>query len=105
MDQCKITHTRRAFDRALRALPLTQHHRIWPLYIKFVRKHNVVETTLRVYRRYMKVCTWPMCEVHTDSVQVCPENTEEFIDYLKSIGHLDEAARKLAEIVNRVRLV
>ena len=39
------------------------------------------------------------------SVQVCPENTEEFIEYLKSIGHLDEAAKKLAEIVNRVRFL
>ena len=55
MDQCKVTRTRRTFDRALQALPLTQHHRIWPLYIKFVRKHNIVETTLRVYRRYLKV--------------------------------------------------
>ena len=35
-------------------------------------------------------------------VQLCPENTEEFIDYLKSIGRLDEAAIKLSEIVNKV---
>ncbi|KAJ8956855.1 hypothetical protein NQ318_014270, partial [Aromia moschata] len=32
-DQCKITRTRKVFDRALRALPVTQHHRIWP-YLK-----------------------------------------------------------------------
>ena len=30
MDQCKVTRTRRTFDRALQALPLTQHNRIWP---------------------------------------------------------------------------
>ena len=29
-----ITRTRRTFDAALQALPLTQHERIWPLYIK-----------------------------------------------------------------------
>jgi hypothetical protein len=29
-----ITRTRRAFDNALRALPITQHSRIWPLYIR-----------------------------------------------------------------------
>ena len=57
MDQCKITRTRHAFDRALRALPLTQHRRLWPLYLKFVRSQNISETAIRVYRRYMKVCT------------------------------------------------
>lgn len=40
IDQCKITRTRRTFDRALRALPITQHHRIWPMYLKlFVPTH------------------------------------------------------------------
>ena len=34
MDQRLITRTRRVFDRALRALPITQHERIWELYIK-----------------------------------------------------------------------
>lgn len=55
MDQCKITRTRRTFDRALRALPLTQHSRIWPLYIKFIQSYKLPETALRVYRRYLKV--------------------------------------------------
>jgi hypothetical protein len=34
VDQRKITRTRRVLDRALRALPITQHDRIWPLYIR-----------------------------------------------------------------------
>ena len=55
MDQCKITRTRRTFDRALRALPLTQHNRIWPLYLKFIRMYDLPETAVRVYRRYLKV--------------------------------------------------
>jgi hypothetical protein len=29
-----ITYARRLFDKALRALPITQHHRIWPIYLK-----------------------------------------------------------------------
>lgn len=33
-DQRKITRTRRVLDRALRALPITQHERIWEIYIK-----------------------------------------------------------------------
>lgn len=86
MDQCKITTTRWAFDRALRALPITQHRRIWPLYLKFVKLHNIPETAIRVYRRYLKLC---------------PENAEEYIEYLKSVERLDEASVKLAQIVNK----
>lgn len=50
-----ITETRRVFDRAIQALPITQHMRIWPLYIDFVTAHNIPETAIRVYRRYLKV--------------------------------------------------
>lgn len=31
--QHRWTHTRRVFDRALMALPITQHDRVWPLYL------------------------------------------------------------------------
>ena len=55
VDQCKVTRSRRTFDRALRALPITQHRRIWPIYLKFVRKYHIPETAVRVYRRYLKV--------------------------------------------------
>lgn len=84
-DQYKITTTRKAFDSALRALPITQHHRIWPLYLTFLKKHDIPETAVRVFRRYLKLS---------------PEDTEEYIDYLISIDKLDEAAVKLAQIVN-----
>ncbi len=33
VDQKLITKTRRTFDRALQALPVTQHDRIWILYL------------------------------------------------------------------------
>lgn len=55
MDQQLITRTRKTFDRALRALPVTQHYRIWPLYLDFLQLHSIPETAIRVYRRYMKV--------------------------------------------------
>ena len=38
---------------------------------------------------------------HTHS-QLSPENGESYVEYLISIGRLDEAAVKLAEIVNDV---
>ncbi|XP_046484772.1 pre-mRNA-splicing factor syf1 homolog [Neodiprion pinetum] len=85
-DQCYITRTRQVFDRSLRALPITQHHRVWPLYIGFLKKHNVYETAVRVFRRYLKLA---------------PEDAEEYIEYLISTGRLDEAAVKLAQIVNQ----
>ncbi|XP_065661534.1 pre-mRNA-splicing factor SYF1 isoform X2 [Hydra vulgaris] len=90
IDQCFVTRTRHAFDRALRALPITQHSRIWPKYLAFVNKHNIPETAVRVYRRYIKVE---------------PENTEAYIDYLMEIGWLDEAASKLAFIINQDNFV
>jgi pre-mRNA-splicing factor SYF1 len=56
MDQCKITRTRRVFDRAIRALPVTQHNRIWPLYIKFVTSYpEISDTAMRIFKRYLKV--------------------------------------------------
>lgn len=45
------------FDRALCALPITQHCRLWPLYLKFVMSNNIPETAIRVWRRYLKVIT------------------------------------------------
>ncbi|XP_060517786.1 pre-mRNA-splicing factor syf1 homolog isoform X2 [Cylas formicarius] len=89
-DQNKITRTRKVFDRALRALPVTQHHRIWPLYLNFVKKHDIPETAIRVFRRYLKLC---------------PENAEEYVEYLSGIDKLDEAALTLAKIVNNENFV
>ncbi|NWV54799.1 SYF1 factor, partial [Daphoenositta chrysoptera] len=54
-EQGRITRTRRTFDRALRALPITQHRRLWPQYLGFVRKHPLPETAVRVFRRFLKL--------------------------------------------------
>lgn len=83
--QCKITRSRHIFDRALRALPITQHHRIWPLYLEFLKKFPISETAVRVYRRYLKLF---------------PEDAEEYIEYLIDAGKLDEAAQQLANVVD-----
>lgn len=84
-----VTKTRRTFDECLRALPITQHHRVWPAYLAFVRSAAVPEeTALRVYRRYL---------------QLEPNDAEEYVDYLTSIGRMDEAADKLREVLNRAK--
>lgn len=112
MEQGKITRTRRAFDRALRALPVTQHHRVWPLYLKFVGKYDLPEMALRVHRRHMQVFSsrhrdddddslYVMADPHTDRlVQLQPELAEDFIAYLIKTDHLDEAAVRLAGLIN-----
>nr|XP_039253689.1 pre-mRNA-splicing factor SYF1-like [Styela clava] len=85
VDQRCLTRTRRTFDRCLEALPVTQHDRIWPLYIEFVKKYPIHETAVRVFRRMLKLI---------------PEESEDYVEYLISIDRYDEAATKLAEIVN-----
>jgi len=95
MSQGLITRTRRTFDRALRALPITQHHRIWPLYLKFVRMHDLKETAVRVYRRFLKVTTFRLeqkiIKLHahlTNSENKCLCD-KSFIEYRYRINHPD----------------
>lgn len=84
-NQCKISRTRHIFDRSLRALPITQHDRIWPLYLSYLKKFDITETAIRVYRRYLKLF---------------PEDSEEYVNYLISTEKLDDAAQQLANIVD-----
>lgn len=84
MKQCKITRTRRAFDDALRALPLTQHDRIWKLYLDFAKSASG-RTAIRVWKRYM---------------QIQPELREDFIDILLDLNAHTEAARQYITILN-----
>ncbi|TKY47326.1 Pre-mRNA-splicing factor SYF1 [Spatholobus suberectus] len=54
-DQNLLTRTRATFDRALRALPVPQHHRLWGPYVAFVTRNGITpaETSLRANRRYL----------------------------------------------------
>ncbi|KAJ2818398.1 pre-mRNA-splicing factor syf1, partial [Coemansia sp. 'formosensis'] len=81
--QADVTAARRVFDRALRALPVTQHRRVWPAYLRFARRVGGIVAE-RVYARY---------------VQMWPERTEEYIAWCVAQGRWAEAARRLvAEI-------
>lgn len=75
--QHQYTRTRRTFDRALRALPVSQHDRVWKLYLKFVRSiPNCPDTVVRVYRRYLRL--------H-------PTEVEDYIDFLLGAKLYEEA--------------
>ncbi|ERM95970.1 pre-mRNA-splicing factor SYF1 isoform X1 [Amborella trichopoda] len=85
-DQKFLTRTRRTFDRALCALPVTQHDRIWEPYLVFVSQKGIpVETSLRVYRRYLKFDL---------------NHIEDFIKFLQNSKLWQEAAERLAEVLN-----
>lgn len=90
LDQCLITKARKAFDEALRSLPITQHSRVWPLYLKLVETFDIPDTGVKVYRRYLKLK---------------PENTEEYVEYLKKIGLHDECAQKYLFMLNNEAFV
>lgn len=84
MSQPLVTRTRQAFDRALIALPITQHNRIWALYRPFANSASG-KTSIRIWRRYM---------------QIHPEDSEDFIALLVDMGYFTEAIRKYIDILN-----
>lgn len=76
----KGTLARRNFDRALQALPVTQHSGIWKLYIDWVRSFGVQDVAMRVYKRFL---------------MFDPSHRESFVDYLEEKEQYGEAARQL----------
>lgn len=79
-----VSLTRRTFDRALRALPITQHNRVWALYKPFANSASG-RTAIRIWRRYM---------------QIHPEDAEDFIELLVEQGQYTEAVKKYMHILN-----
>ncbi|KNC76167.1 hypothetical protein SARC_11321 [Sphaeroforma arctica JP610] len=90
VQQGKITRTRQTFDRCLRSLPITQHHRIWPLYLTFVKQHDIPKTAMRVYKRYLKLQR---------------SDAESYIEYCLEHGLTNEAAKWMTAIVNDEKFV
>ncbi|KAI2636100.1 TPR-like protein [Xylaria nigripes] len=82
-----VTLTRRTFDRALRALPITQHNRIWAIYRPFANSAGG-DTAVKIWRRYM---------------QVHPEDAEDFVELLTQVGLYTEAVKKYIDILNNPR--
>lgn len=84
-----VTKTRRIFDRALRALPVTQHTRIWKLYKQFANSAGG-ETAVKIWARY---------------VQIRPEETEDYIDLLIDTGHYRDAVNRYIDILDNPKFV
>ena len=79
-----VTYTRHTFDRALRALPLTQHYRIWALYKPFAHSAGG-KTLFAVWRRY---------------IQIHPDDAEDYIDMLLDLGKYTEAVQEYIKILD-----
>ncbi|KAI9144902.1 hypothetical protein BKA69DRAFT_642735 [Paraphysoderma sedebokerense] len=79
----RVTKTRRTFDRALRSLPITQHDRIWEIYLTFA---NFIggETGVRIWRRYLKLE---------------PTQASAYIKILLGKQNYNEAARQLYQLL------
>ena len=75
IEQQKITKTRHIFDRALMSLPVTQHEKIWEIYLDWVITLPSSQTAICVYNRYIKLN---------------PDIREDFIEYLIDIKRYDE---------------
>ena len=83
MQQPQITLTRRAFDRALRALPITQHQRVWSKYKKFATS-AAGSTEVQIWQRF---------------TQISVESSERFIELLVASGEYELAASKYLDVL------
>jgi len=88
------TQLRHLVNRALEALPVTQHDKIWPVILKYYQSNSPKtaagyvpkETKLSILRRY---------------VQYNPAATKEIADFLANeIGHWGEAALMYVDLLN-----
>ncbi|EZF24941.1 pre-mRNA-splicing factor syf1 [Trichophyton rubrum D6] len=87
LEQPLITQTRRTFDRALRALPITQHNRLWKIYKSFAISASG-DTAVKVWNRYM---------------QIHPEDAEDYISILVQMNQYNEAIKWYIRILDDPR--
>ncbi|KAK2870559.1 pre-mRNA-splicing factor syf1, partial [Arthroderma sp. PD_2] len=87
LEQPLVTKTRRTFDRALRALPITQHNRLWKIYKSFAVSASG-DTAVKVWNRYM---------------QIHPEDAEEYISILVQMNQYNEAIKWYIRILDNPR--
>lgn len=80
-----VSEIRRVYDRALRALPLTQHERIWKMYLRFSRRMGG-QVAERVYGRYLRM--WP-------------ERQREYTEWCIHKGEWREAVKGLLVELNQ----
>lgn len=80
-----ISRTRNVYDKALRALPVTQHGLIWDYYLEWACSlDELTDTAKHVYSRY---------------VEFKPSGIEDYIDYLLRNDLLEDALDQYYKIL------
>lgn len=82
--------TRKTYDRALKALPVTQHEKIWTPYIEWTFSLSIPSTVKSIIHRYTKIN---------------PDVRERYVDYLIQNEEVNEVCYELQKIVDDERFV
>ena len=90
ISQKLVSKTREVFDRALVALPVTQHPLIWDSYVEWILEVPCLRTAKFVINRYLTIE---------------PEFKEEFAIFLTKNKDIDGAAKIFYEILEDDRFV
>lgn len=92
MRQRRITRTRKLLDASLKSLPISQHDRIWTLYLRFslATEALVPSTAVHIWNRY-----WRYVADHSNSVKA-----SEYIGVLQRCRQFDLLASVLASLAS-----
>ena len=86
MEQNLITKTRLIFNKSLQMLPVTQHKKIWDIYIPWVESlSGCHKSKIETFQRYIKFN---------------PDYKEKFVHYLVGIKEFNYAIDLIIEILN-----
>ena len=85
-EQNLITKTKTIFNKALQAIPITQHKKLWDIYIPYIESlSNCHQTKIEIFKRYIKFN---------------PDYKEKFINFLIGIKEFNTAIYYIIEILN-----
>ena len=86
MEQNSITKTKIIFNKALQAIPITQHKKLWEIYIPWVESLiGCHKSKIEIFKRYIKFN---------------PDYKEKFINFLIGIKEFNLAIYFIIEILN-----
>ena len=86
MEQNLVTKTRLIVNKSLQMLPVTQHKKIWDIYIPWVESlSGCHKSKIEIFRRYLKFNS---------------DYKEKFVHYLVSIQEFNYAIELIIEILN-----
>ena len=86
MEQNSITKTKIIFNKALQAIPITQHKKLWDIYIPWIESLiGCHKSKIEIFKRYIKFN---------------PDYKEKFINYLIGIKEFNLAIHLIIEILN-----